>query len=208
MKNIIHKILEGKYQADKNLSPEDQELDKIIFNKIKTIYNSCMDEDEINKKGKEPLINLLKWFNLFNNKSKYECVDGLTNLIVDLHYYGVDIIFKKSKLLMKILLIMEVLIDPLKHGNFQIKIPKSLMNVINFFQVFQISLLNNYSILLLVNLSVKYTTEIADIINERDIHSPGKYRVNGSVSNNEHFTKTFNCPKNSPMNPNKKCLIW
>jgi len=94
MKDIIKKILEGKYQVDKTLSQDDQELDKEIFNKIKTIYDTCMDEDTINKKGKEPLINLLNQFDLYNNKSKYEGVDGLTNLIADLHHYGVDIIFK------------------------------------------------------------------------------------------------------------------
>jgi len=93
MKDIIQKILEGKYQVDETLSQEDQKLDKEIFDKVKTIYDTCMDEDTINKKGKEPLINLLNQFDLYNNKSKYEGVDGLTNLIADLHHYGVNIIF-------------------------------------------------------------------------------------------------------------------
>jgi len=46
------------------------------------------------------------------------------------------------------------------------------------------------------------------MLNETNPHSPGKYRINGSLANNEHFAKTFNCPKNSIMNPEKKCLIW
>jgi len=49
---------------------------------------------------------------------------------------------------------------------------------------------------------------MAEIDNENDPHSRGKYRVIGTLSNNEHFSKVFNCPKNSPMNPEKKCLIW
>jgi len=93
MKEIIHKILEGEYQVDENLSPEDQELDKEIYNKIKTIYDSCMDEDTINKQGKEPIINLLNQFDFYNNTSKYEGVDGLTNLIADIHHYGGIFIF-------------------------------------------------------------------------------------------------------------------
>jgi len=54
----------------------------------------------------------------------------------------------------------------------------------------------------------KNTPELLEMLNETDPHSPGQYRIIGSVSNNEHFAKTFNCPKNSPMNPEKKCLIW
>ncbi len=52
-----------------------------------------MDEDKINKKGKKPLIKLLKQFDLYKNKSKYEGVDGITNLIADIHNYDVKIIF-------------------------------------------------------------------------------------------------------------------
>jgi len=54
----------------------------------------------------------------------------------------------------------------------------------------------------------KMTPEVTEKLNDSDPHSRGKYRVIGSISNNEHFAKTFNCPKNSPMNPEKKCLIW
>uniref|UniRef100_A0A0C9R2B7 Mmel1_2 protein n=1 Tax=Fopius arisanus TaxID=64838 RepID=A0A0C9R2B7_9HYME len=41
-----------------------------------------------------------------------------------------------------------------------------------------------------------------------DSHSPGKYRVLGSISNTHEFGKIFNCPAGSPMNPDDKCSVW
>lgn len=41
-----------------------------------------------------------------------------------------------------------------------------------------------------------------------DVHSPGRLRVIGSVSNLNGFAESFNCPAGSPMNPKKKCNIW
>ncbi|XP_076623898.1 uncharacterized protein LOC143343172 [Colletes latitarsis] len=41
-----------------------------------------------------------------------------------------------------------------------------------------------------------------------DVHSTGRLRVIGSVSNSEDFAKAFNCPVGSPMNPENKCNIW
>eukprot|EP01112_Ceratiomyxa_fruticulosa_P017285 TRINITY_DN5357_c0_g2_i1.p1 TRINITY_DN5357_c0_g2~~TRINITY_DN5357_c0_g2_i1.p1 ORF type:complete len:769 (-),score=136.58 TRINITY_DN5357_c0_g2_i1:65-2371(-) len=42
----------------------------------------------------------------------------------------------------------------------------------------------------------------------RDVHSPSKFRVNGPLSNIPQFASAFQCPANSPMNPNKKFLVW
>ncbi|ORY20486.1 zincin [Neocallimastix californiae] len=39
-------------------------------------------------------------------------------------------------------------------------------------------------------------------------YSPGQARVNGSVSNSPYFAKVFNCANKTPMNPDKKCVIW
>ncbi|ERL89315.1 hypothetical protein D910_06687 [Dendroctonus ponderosae] len=40
------------------------------------------------------------------------------------------------------------------------------------------------------------------------VHSPGIFRIIGVLSNSEDFAREFHCPKNSPMNPEKKCTIW
>uniref|UniRef100_A0A6V7J880 Peptidase M13 C-terminal domain-containing protein n=1 Tax=Bracon brevicornis TaxID=1563983 RepID=A0A6V7J880_9HYME len=40
-----------------------------------------------------------------------------------------------------------------------------------------------------------------------DKHSPAKPRVNGAVSNNNEFSRAFNCPMDSPANPTNKCDI-
>ncbi|XP_023027272.2 neprilysin-4 [Leptinotarsa decemlineata] len=40
------------------------------------------------------------------------------------------------------------------------------------------------------------------------VHSPGIFRVIGVLSNSVEFSKAYNCPVNSPMNPEFKCTIW
>jgi len=41
-----------------------------------------------------------------------------------------------------------------------------------------------------------------------DPHSPGKWRVNGSVQNFEGFGKAFGCTKGQPMYPVNSCRVW
>ena len=50
--------------------------------------------------------------------------------------------------------------------------------------------------------------EIKKIMILTDNHAVGKFRVLGTVSNLVEFSKDFNCPINSPMNPIRKCEIW
>jgi len=41
-----------------------------------------------------------------------------------------------------------------------------------------------------------------------DPHSPGKWRVNGSVQNFDEFGKAFGCQKGTPMVPANSCRVW
>lgn len=52
-----------------------------------------------------------------------------------------------------------------------------------------------------------YTEEIAYELLSSE-HSPDKYRVIGSLSNMEEFSEVWHCPKERPMNPEKKCVLW
>ena len=39
-------------------------------------------------------------------------------------------------------------------------------------------------------------------------YTPFKFRVNVPLSNSAEFSKDFNCPVGSKMNPIKKCVVW
>jgi putative endopeptidase len=41
-----------------------------------------------------------------------------------------------------------------------------------------------------------------------DPHSPGRWRVNGSVQNFDEFGKAFGCTKGQPMYPDNACRVW
>jgi putative endopeptidase len=41
-----------------------------------------------------------------------------------------------------------------------------------------------------------------------DPHSPGRWRVNGSVQNFDQFGKAFGCTKGQPMFPAASCRVW
>ena len=41
-----------------------------------------------------------------------------------------------------------------------------------------------------------------------DPHSPGRWRINGSVQNFDEFGKAFNCKQSQPMFPQTACRVW
>lgn len=41
-----------------------------------------------------------------------------------------------------------------------------------------------------------------------DVHSPGKFRVNGVVANIPEFAQAFSCPANAPLVNKKVCRVW
>lgn len=43
---------------------------------------------------------------------------------------------------------------------------------------------------------------------ENDEHPPGAVRVNGVMMNSPDFSRIWDCPKNSVLNPNQKCIFW
>merc|ERR1719341_196623 len=54
----------------------------------------------------------------------------------------------------------------------------------------------------------KYRPETLKLRILTGAHSPAPFRVNGPFSNLPEFSKDWNCPINSTMNPIKKCSVW
>ncbi len=48
----------------------------------------------------------------------------------------------------------------------------------------------------------------AKLLAQVDPHSPGRYRVNGVVSNMPEFQKAFSCAPKSPMVRENACRVW
>ena len=43
---------------------------------------------------------------------------------------------------------------------------------------------------------------------ENGEHAKGAFRLIGPLSNSKEFSDDWACPKNSNMNPEKKCTVW
>ncbi|XP_078266641.1 neprilysin-like [Rhinoraja longicauda] len=53
-----------------------------------------------------------------------------------------------------------------------------------------------------------YRPEYAVNSIKTDVHSPGEFRILGSLQNYEEFSNAFHCSKNTHMNPKDKCRVW
>ncbi|NXI62819.1 NEP protein, partial [Anseranas semipalmata] len=53
-----------------------------------------------------------------------------------------------------------------------------------------------------------YRPEYAVNSIKTDVHSPGKFRVIGSLQNSLEFSEAFSCTKKNYMDPAKKCRVW
>ncbi|KAF1409208.1 Neprilysin, partial [Spheniscus humboldti] len=53
-----------------------------------------------------------------------------------------------------------------------------------------------------------YRPEYAVNSIKTDVHSPGKFRVIGSLQNSPEFSEAFSCSKKNYMDPAKKCRVW
>lgn len=52
------------------------------------------------------------------------------------------------------------------------------------------------------------TSEMARLLASTDPHAPGKYRVNGVVSNMREFQRAFSCKAGTPMVRENTCRVW
>ncbi|NWX21909.1 NEP protein, partial [Aegotheles bennettii] len=53
-----------------------------------------------------------------------------------------------------------------------------------------------------------YRPEYAVNSIKTDVHSPGKFRVIGSLQNSPEFSEAFSCTSMNYMDPSKKCRVW
>ncbi len=55
---------------------------------------------------------------------------------------------------------------------------------------------------------IKRREELTKMLVQVDPHSPGKFRVNGSLSNLPEFAEAFQCKEGTPMRRTNACTVW
>lgn len=53
-----------------------------------------------------------------------------------------------------------------------------------------------------------YRPEYAVNSIKTDVHSPGNFRIIGTLQNSPEFADAYHCRRNTYMNPDKKCRVW
>lgn len=91
--NVLRNALEGDYKPNEKFDEEHQNYDKQTFQQLKNIYNTCIDTNSIDEKGKEPLVKLLSDLNINEEGVNYKNTDKFTELIVKLHNYAGHALF-------------------------------------------------------------------------------------------------------------------
>jgi endothelin-converting enzyme len=84
---LMKSILEGPYddKTTASLTAEQKTIDKANFNKLKSAYKSCMDEDGMKKAGVAPLKKLLEEFEKQfpgEGSKKVNNKDELTSILI------------------------------------------------------------------------------------------------------------------------------
>jgi len=62
IRNTLHAILDGPYADNSTFEGANRTSDKQNFDKMKAIYNTCMNEDAIKEYGVEPVAKILEEF--------------------------------------------------------------------------------------------------------------------------------------------------
>lgn len=56
----LRRLLESPYSQPQSNSPTGATSNRVIFDKMQSAYNACMDEDTIKQRGSEPLLDILR----------------------------------------------------------------------------------------------------------------------------------------------------
>jgi len=98
-KELLRNLLKSKYKPRRKYTNKEKKYDENVFNKIKNIYETCLNIKNINKKSNKPMLNLLKELKINKKRKSYSSVKGLTELIITLHNRAVPLFFDISNII-------------------------------------------------------------------------------------------------------------